>query len=114
MKSTLFLCGYLIGIILVGMWLLFVLGCSPQAQQFTAGDLGNAAALAAAGHDPIGAMCWAGLGAAAAPTPQPKDDGLAVAAERARLVGATVSGACGGVVAPILLHGVTGLLPGGL
>jgi hypothetical protein len=82
-----------------------------QVERFTAGDLANAAALATKGNDPVGAMCWTGLEAAAASTPQPGDDGLAVLGERARLAAATVSGACGGVIAPVLVRDVGKIIP---
>jgi hypothetical protein len=77
-------------------------GCA-ELRQFTAGDLANAAALAGRG-DPVGAGCWAALGAAAAPTPNPADDGIAVLAERKRLAEAAAAGPCGAVVAPVLLR----------
>jgi hypothetical protein len=85
-------------------------GCAPL-QQFTEGDLRNASALAAGGHDPIGAMCWKGFEVAAAKTPQPADDGLAVLAERKRLVEEVVAGPCGAVIAPALLRDVGKLVP---
>jgi hypothetical protein len=79
-------------------------GCA-QAQQFTAGDLTNAEHLAGAA-DPIGAGCWHALGAAAAPTSNPADDGFAVLAERKRLIEAAIGGPCGAVVAPLLLQAI--------
>jgi hypothetical protein len=81
-------------------------GCA-QIQQFTAGDLSNAAALAGSGpgggRDPVGAGCWDALGNAAAATPIPANDGVAVLAERKRLAEAAISGPCGAVIAPALL-----------
>ncbi|HEY1298845.1 MAG TPA: hypothetical protein VGF07_00010 [Stellaceae bacterium] len=98
------------GIIIVGRALLLAVGlaaglsaCS-QLGKFTAGDLGNAAALAMAGGDTAGAQCWNGLAPAAAPSPMPQTDGIAVLAERDRLLYAAISGPCGAVVAPALLR----------
>jgi hypothetical protein len=85
-------------------------GCA-QVQQFTAGDLANAAALATSGKDSVGASCWAGLAPAAAASPQPSTDGFAVLAERKRLAQAAVGGSCGAVIAPALLQDVGKAVP---
>jgi hypothetical protein len=89
--------------ILAALALAAALGGCAEVQQFAAGDLANASALAGVGADPVGAQCWDALGLAAAPTPAPADDGLAVLAERKRLAEAAVAGPCGAVVAPLLL-----------
>lgn len=84
-----------------------------QVQMFTAGDIANAEAVAAAGGDKTGAACWAALEPAVAPAPNPNAEGLATGAERSRLLQATLGGPCGGVAAPVLLStlkSVPGLL----
>ena len=87
-----------------------LVGCS-GVQQFAAGDLANAAALAQKGNDQVGAMCWTGLEAAAAATPNPTADGLATLAERKRLTGEVIAGACGSVLAPVLLQDLGKIVP---
>lgn len=105
------------GLIIVGRVLAFcamlTLGLSACSQlgKFTEGDLGNAAALATAGGDTAGAQCWNGLAPAAAPSPMPQTDGIAVVAERDRLLHAAVSGPCGAVLAPALLKLLGKALP---
>lgn len=84
-------------------------GCA-QVQQFTAGDLVNAAALAGKA-DPLGAQCWEALGLAAAATQNPSGDGLAVLAERKRLAEQAVAGSCGAVIAPALLQDIGKVVP---
>jgi hypothetical protein len=84
--------------------------CS-ELGKFTEGDLSNASALANAGGDPGGAACWAGLAPAAAASPMPATDGIAVVAERDRLLHAAVQGPCGAVVAPALLSLLSKALP---
>jgi hypothetical protein len=85
-------------------------GCA-QLQQFTAGDLANAAALAKSGGDAAAAQCWAAFGGAAAATANPADDGLATLAERKRLAQAAVAGPCGAVIAPALLEDIGKAVP---
>lgn len=85
-------------------------GCS-QVQMFTAGDLANATALAIAGADAPGAACWNGLVPAAAASPDPADDGVAVLAERKRLLAQAVSGPCGAIIAPAILQAIGKAVP---
>jgi hypothetical protein len=85
-------------------------GCA-QLQQFSAGDLANAVALAAAGKDSAGAACWAGLAPVVAVAASPSDQGLATLAERKRLLAAAVEGECGAVIAPALLEDLGKLAP---
>jgi hypothetical protein len=91
--------------------ILALAGCS-GVRQFAAGDLANAGALATAGNDSIGAMCWVGLAAAAAATPNPAADGAAVLTERKRLIQqAVAAGPCAAVVAPMLLQDIGKVIP---
>jgi hypothetical protein len=91
--------------------ILALAGCS-GVRQFAAGDLANAGALAKGGNDPLAAACWVGLAAAAAPTPDPADDGAAVLAERKRLIVQAVgAGPCAAVVAPMLLQDIGKAIP---
>jgi hypothetical protein len=105
------------GLIIVGRALVLSvalavgLSACSQLGKFTEGDLGNAAALASAGGDTVGAQCWNGLAPAAAPSPTPQADGIAVVAERDRLLHAAISGPCGAVVAPALLKLLGKALP---
>jgi hypothetical protein len=81
-----------------------------QLGKFVLGDLTNAAALANGGHDQIGAACWTALQAVAAPSPAPSSDGIAVVAERDRLLHGAIASDCGAVIAPVLLNKVV-LIP---
>ncbi len=105
------------GLIIVGRALVFcvvlslALSACSQFGKFTKGDLGNAAALAAAGGDTIGVQCWNGLAPAAAASPMPQTDGIAVVAERDRLLQTAISGPCGAVIAPALLNLLGKALP---
>lgn len=90
--------------LLVGLSLaLSACAFTQRVQMFTAGDIANAEAVAAAGGDKTGAACWAALEPAVAPAPNPNAEGLATGAERSRLLQATLGGPCGGVAAPVLL-----------
>ena len=90
--------------VVLAMALTLGLAACSQLGKFTEGDLANAAALATAGSDTAGAQCWNGLAPAAAPSPMPQTDGIAVVAERDRLLHAAVAGPCGAVIAPALLN----------
>jgi hypothetical protein len=96
---------------LVALTLVAGLCACAQVQQFTQGDLANAAALATQ-SDPSGAACWTTLAGAAATTPTPSADGLATLAERKRLVQQAVTqGGCGEVIAPALLQDIGKIVP---
>jgi hypothetical protein len=96
--------------------LLAMSGCAPLGK-FAAGDLANAAQVAARGGDPQGAACWDALIPIAdaietAPTP-----GLAVAIEADRLFVSATQGpnapcnAVGGQILSMLLRKAVPLLP---
>ena len=85
-------------------------GCS-QAQMFAAGDLSNASALATAVGDTAGATCWDGLMPAVGATPAPQSDGLAVLAERKRLLLGAISGPCAPIVAEALVQKIQRVVP---
>jgi hypothetical protein len=97
--------------LVLGVALAVGLSACAQLGKFTEGDLENAAALATAGGDTVGAQCWDGLAPAAASSPMPQTDGIAVIAERDRLLHAAISGPCGAVVAPALLKLLGKALP---
>lgn len=76
-------------------------GCA-QVQGIVADDVANAAALARAGGDEVGAGCWDALGMAFGATPLPAADRAAVVVERARLVEASATKGCAVVFARLL------------
>ena len=78
-------------------------GCA-QAVQFTEGDVSNAGVIATKAGDAQAATCWTTLSGALMPSPNPADDGLAVAVERQRLLQGVATGPCAPVILPILLQ----------
>ncbi len=87
--------------------LLLTTGCAAfdrDLQLFVAGDIKNAAAIAQAANNTVLVDCLVQLEPVAMASPAPANDGLLVVAARAAVLQAAVSGACGPVLAPLMLR----------
>ncbi len=90
-----------------GLVLLLMSGCSAldrDVQLFVSGDIKNAEAIARAANNTILVDCLVQLEPVAMASPAPTNDGLLVVAARAAVLQAAVSGACGPVLAPLMLR----------
>ncbi len=73
-------------------------------QLFVSGDIKNAEAIARAANNTVLVDCLVQLEPVAMASPAPANDGLLVVAARAAVLQAAVSGACGAVLAPLMLR----------
>jgi hypothetical protein len=78
-------------------------GIDTELQMFVSGDISNAQAIAMAGGNAQYAACMSALAPVAMASPTPANDGLLVVGARSANLQAAVNGACGPILAPLLL-----------